>query len=88
MYLRMIDFSFLKRDAAMGEKYLASFETLYPGRIPRYIYINRDIEKAYGSASMYYFRLGQNRRSLEIINKGLEYVPDSYDLQNRQRALK
>jgi len=87
-YLELMDFSFYDRDAESGEEYRKQFETLYPERNSKYLYLGTEISKAYGTASSYYFRLGKNDKARLILQKGLEYVPDDYDLRNRLNAVK
>ena len=43
---------------------------------------------AYGTASSYYFRIGQTAKTRAILEKGLEYAPNSYDLKKRLNAVK
>jgi hypothetical protein len=88
MYLMMMDISFYEKDAVRGEEYRKQFETIYPERNNKYLYIDSDISRAYGTASSYYFRLGRNDKTRAILEKGLEYAPDDFDLKNRLNAVK
>lgn len=87
-YLELMDYSFYDKDAVKGEEYRKQFETLYPERNSKYLFLGTEISRAYGTASSYYFRLGRNDKARMILQKGLEYVPDDYDLNNRLNALK
>jgi tetratricopeptide (TPR) repeat protein len=88
MYLMMIDMSFFDKDPVKGENYMREFEVLYPERISKYQYLENDIARAYGTASSYYFRLGKTARTRSVLEKGLQYAPNSYDLKNRLNAVK
>jgi tetratricopeptide (TPR) repeat protein len=88
MYLAMMEISFYDRNAPDGEKYRMEFEVLYPQRISKYQFLEGDVERAYGTASSYYFKTNQLNKSKAILEKGLEYAPNSYELKNRLNALK
>jgi len=87
-YLELMDFAFYDKDAVKGEEYRKQFENLYPERNSKYFYLGSDISRAYGTASSYYFRIGRNDKARIILEKGLEYIPDDYNLQNRLEAVK
>lgn len=88
MYLMMVHYSFSDGNAKDGDSYRERFEQLYPEPISAYQYLDGDIETAYGTAASYYFRLGQLKRSRAVLEKGLQYVPDSYELKIRMNAVR
>jgi hypothetical protein len=88
MYLLMMDHSFYEKDALKGEEYRRQFETLYPQRNSKYLFLEDEISRAYGTAASYYFRLGRNDKTRLVLEKGLEYAPNDYSLKSRLNAVK
>jgi len=87
-YLWMMDDAYYHHEIKTGEACMRTFETLYPERDPRYAIMDSMVERAYSTASLYYFRLGKTGRSKQIVEKGLLYVPYSNDLKSKLNALK
>lgn len=71
---------------AQGDKYKDLFESLV--NVDNKIYVNHDIiGLAYSTACTYYFKKGQKSKAKELVSKGLEYAPGSYELRIRQQML-
>ncbi len=69
-----------------AEDYRAEFEELFPPEkiVPENL---RFVEQLYATASLFYFRQNKISKSREVLLSGLKYVPDSYDLKIKLRAL-
>lgn len=78
--LGLMDQFYQFNDAESGEKYRIIFETDYPLTIDGYAGINNGIVDAYLSAATYYKQNNNHPKSLEILNKGLSYVPENSNL--------
>lgn len=73
-------------EGGKAEGYINYFENhfvnLENSNVDRY-----SIGKAYGSAVSYYFKIGNKRKSVLKVNRGLEFVPNNYDLQRKKQQL-
>nr|NQU92118.1 hypothetical protein [Bacteroidota bacterium] len=49
--------------------------------------MNEAIQEAYSRAASYYFRKGDYRRAKKYLNKGLEYVPNSFELKHKLQSI-
>lgn len=78
--LGLMDQFYQFNDAENGEKYRMIFESDYPFAIDGYTGINKGIVGAYLSAATHYKQNNNHPKSLEILNKGLSYVPENSDL--------
>jgi len=74
-------------DIQLGLKYREIFENEYPIRLEAYGLVSPSIVKAYSSGASYYFKKGQYSKARELLNKGLEYVPNNFELKDRLRVL-
>ncbi|MDO8896421.1 MAG: hypothetical protein Q7V19_02140 [Bacteroidales bacterium] len=51
-------------------------------------YVLNYLDAAYSTAALLFYRNNQKVRAKAIIDSGLKYVPDSYDLQTKKKALR
>jgi tetratricopeptide (TPR) repeat protein len=65
-----------------GLAFLDQFETAYPNNLQLPV-SGPLIVEAYAGAAVYYFKKGNYEQSRHYLNKGLEYVPESKELQLR-----
>jgi len=84
-YLFLMYQNFLKNNPELANKYKDKFEYNYLSK--DYPSLYRIIGAAYGSGGKYYFKKGRYSKAKSIIKTGLEYVPNSIELQSRLRAL-
>jgi len=85
-YILAFGQSYEMSDKSNGEKYRNRFEQYYENNSDNSV-IQSNLVRAYSNASVYYFRKNNIRMSKQMLNKGLEYVPDSFELKNRLRML-
>ncbi|HET6541891.1 MAG TPA: tetratricopeptide repeat protein [Chryseolinea sp.] len=86
-YAYVVEFgdSFEKGNVTRGEKYQLLFENLYASDKTL---LNPDaVGNAYSEASIYYFKKGQKAKAKQILEKGLEIVPDNYQLKARKQMI-
>ena len=79
---------FCLNDIDKAFEYLDIFEKAYPKRDENFVVIEQFIVNAYSSASAFYFVKGNYSEARKYLNKGLEYVPNNFELKNRLRVLK
>lgn len=85
-YLLEFQNFYTKGKSIEGDKYKILFENLMKN--DERLYIHYDvIGQAYSAASTFYFKRGQKAKAKELIVKGLEYAPGSYELRVRQQML-
>lgn len=77
--------SFVKGDVTRGEKYQKLFEEMYT--LEKNILSPDIIGKAYSEASIYYFKKGQKAKAKQLIDRGLEIVPEDYQLKMRKQMI-
>ncbi len=70
-------------------EYLGRFENGFSGStISKNSYlINNMIQDAYSRAASHYFRKGDYKTAKKYLNKGLEYVPNSFELKHKLQNL-
>lgn len=85
--LGLMDQFYQFKDAENGEKYRMIFESDYPIAISGYAGINHGIANAYRSAAAYYIQNSNMPKSLEVTNKGLNYLPDDSSLVQFKKQL-
>jgi tetratricopeptide (TPR) repeat protein len=74
--------SFEKGDVKRGEKYQQLFEKQYEW--DKTLLSPDAVGRAYSEASVYYFKKGQKAKANQLLDKGLEIVPDNYQLKTRK----
>jgi tetratricopeptide (TPR) repeat protein len=85
-YLIQFEREYFDGKVQRGEKFKTSFEEL----MAKYKDISVDgnlVGHAYSTAAVYYFKQGQNSKAKTYINKGLEFAPNNYELQNRRQQI-
>jgi hypothetical protein len=73
-------------DATNGEKNRELFEQLV-GKEQITIILPDLVGRGYSEAATYYFKKGQKAKAKALINKGLEIVPNNYQLRTRKQML-
>ncbi|WP_436516211.1 hypothetical protein [Ekhidna sp. To15] len=86
LYLMQMGEDFESRRAVNGNKMKEQFEEKIEGN-DSFIYDKYILSNAYSKAAVYYFKRGYTSRARAIIQKGLEFVPDSYELKSRLRMI-
>lgn len=77
--------AFGNSNIARGLKYQQLFEGLYEADQSL---LSRDaVGHAYAEACVYYFKKGQKAKAKELLDKGLQIVPDSYELKTRRMMI-
>ncbi len=78
--------AYQKGNVAEAEKYKKLFEDMVKS--------NKDINmvssvvgSAYSSGCSYYFKKGQKTKAIQLLDQGLEFVPDNYELRTRQQMI-
>ncbi len=86
-YAYVVEFgdSFEKGNVTRGEKYQLLFENLYGS--DKTLLSPEAVGNAYSEASIYYFKKGQKAKAKQILEKGLEIVPDNYQLKARKQMI-
>lgn len=81
--------SFEKGNPKLGDQYRLTFEDYMSknSNINRSL-INRHIGTAYSTACSHYFKIGQTSKARAIVDKGLSYVPDDFQLRSRREMLR
>ena len=64
-------------DVVNGEKYKFIFEHEYPLSLKGFSGINKGIVNAYSSAAAYYKRNEDIPKSMEVVYRGLDYIPEN-----------
>jgi tetratricopeptide (TPR) repeat protein len=93
-YMAMLGLSYVNRfgscydegDAVCGEEYRKKFEDLYDKQHIR-ILSEGVVGRAYSEAAVYHFRKGQKTKAKAIIDRGLQIVPDEYQLRSRKQMI-
>lgn len=78
--------SFKNKDEKRGEQYRNLFENYYSQQGITILNTNL-VGQAYSEACVYYFRKGQKAKANQYLQKGLEIVPDDYQLKMRKQML-
>jgi tetratricopeptide (TPR) repeat protein len=73
-------------NVVLGEKYQAKFEKMMAS--------NKDLNtpagaigNAYSAASSFYFKRGQKAKAKALLDKGLQFAPDDYELRRRKQMI-
>lgn len=77
--------SFEKGNASRGEKYQLLFEKQYES--DKTLLSPEAIGQAYSEACVYYFKKGQKVKAKQLLEKGLQIVPDNYQLKMRKQMI-
>lgn len=85
-YLTLMSQAFDTNNSVKGEEYRKMFETYYD--LNNITNLDKKfIVNAYTSGAMYYFRKYNVTKSKMMLRKGLEYVPNNFDLETRLRQI-
>ncbi|HEX6227387.1 MAG TPA: hypothetical protein VFZ52_23380 [Chryseolinea sp.] len=86
-YTYVVEFgdSFKKGNIARGEKYQQLFEKVYAS--DKTLLSPEAVGNAYSEAGVYYFKKGQKAKAKLLLDKGLEIVPDNYQLKARRQMI-
>lgn len=77
---------FDSRKPVNGTKMMERFETS-TALIDEKLYDPNILGDAYSKAAVYYFKRGYTTKARGILNKGLKYAPNSYELKSRLRMI-
>jgi tetratricopeptide (TPR) repeat protein len=77
--------SFQKGDIKRGEKYQGLFEKEYES--DNTLLSADAVGRAYSEASVYYFKKGQKVKANQLLDKGLQIVPDDFQLKARKQMI-
>ncbi len=79
--------NFKKPDIARSGKYQQMFEALYETN-KNITLLNPDaVGMAYSEACVYYFKKGQKAKAKQLLEKGLEIVPNDFQLKMRKQMI-
>lgn len=77
--------SFKKGNVIRAEKYQQLFEKFY--ETDQTLLSPESVGMAYAEASVYYFKKGQKTKAKQLLDRGLEIVPDNYQLRLRKQMI-
>ncbi len=86
LYLSKIGEDFDSKKAVSGNQMMSLFENQINAN-PDYIYDDYLLGNAYSKAAIYYFKKGYSTKARGIIQTGLKYSPNNYELKSRLRML-
>ncbi|MFO7656376.1 MAG: hypothetical protein R6W78_04860 [Bacteroidales bacterium] len=88
VYLELVNHYVMNRSFDLAEEFRAEFEERFqPGSIESAETIQY-LEQVYSRASIIYYRERRRTLARNLLNSGLEYVPDSFELQSKLNALR
>jgi tetratricopeptide (TPR) repeat protein len=85
-YLIQIAMEYDLNDQKDGEKYRALFE-LAKGKFPEATADPTLVSQAYSRAAIFFYRKGQTAKARNILDIGLKFAPNSYELMSRKRMI-
>jgi hypothetical protein len=85
--LSVINYHYINLNFDEAEKYRAQFEEIFTPDKVTLMENLRFLEQTYSTASLIYFRSNKISKSRAVLVSGLKYLPDSYDLKIKMRAL-
>jgi tetratricopeptide (TPR) repeat protein len=85
-YLIQIAVEYDNQNAQQGEKYRLAFEELAGKNLNSHPNGNL-VAQAYSRAAIYYFKKSQTQKARSLIDTGLKFSPNNYELISRQRML-
>lgn len=91
LYLAQFGQAYELNQEKKGIQYRQNFEKAYQLRkegTERYLLDPAVLGRAYSVAAVYYFRKGQTAQARQIINKGLEYDPNNFELLQRKQMIR
>ncbi len=69
-----------------GLKYLQRFETIYNIKEKNY-YVESKLSKVYNAYCLWLYKKGKIKQALQIAKKGLDFLPEDYDLKKKKKHL-
>jgi tetratricopeptide (TPR) repeat protein len=79
--------NFEKSNVTRGEKYQQMFEQVYDSN-KNIILLSPDaVGRAYSEACVYYFKKGQKVKAKQLLEKGLQIVPNDFQLKMRKQMI-
>lgn len=85
-HLMHIEKYFKDKDHEHGDKAIVAFEKLFES-YPIVDFPDNLIGRAYSEAAVYYFKKGQNKKCMSLLNRGLELAPNSTEIKSRLMML-
>lgn len=86
LLLNSIQWAFQSQKPDIGNKSLNEFEN-FMDKYPELSLNNSLITRAFSEEAIYYFKLDEKNKSIEVLEEGLKYAPTSYELKNRLNQL-
>ena len=91
LYLAQFGHAYELEQEKKGVQYRQHFEKAYQrkkGGTEAYILDEQTLGRAYSVAAVYYYRRGQTAQARQLIDKGLEYTPQNYELLQRKQMIR
>lgn len=85
--LKCIEQYFKEKDPGKGNVTISSFEKI-TAQYPIVKFSEDFIGRAYSEAAIYYFKKGQNKKCMDLLNRGRELAPHSNELKTRLLMLR
>lgn len=79
--------AFEKANIPRGEKYQQLFEQLYETNKNISLLSPESVGRAYSEACVYYFKKGQKAKAKQLLDKGLQIVPNDFQLKMRKQMI-
>jgi hypothetical protein len=86
--LHMMNHNIVQLNYTQAEKFRKEFEQKFAPENVDAVETLILLEEFYSRASLYYFRANRNSNARAVLTSGLKYIPESYELQSKMRALK
>ena len=79
--------NFEKPNIARAEKYQRMFEQVYESNKNITLLSPESVGRAYSEACVYYFKRGQKAKAKELLERGLQIVPNDFQLKMRKQMI-
>ena len=79
--------AFEKANIPRGEKYQQLFEQMYETNKNISLLSLESVGRAYSEACVYYFKKGQKAKAKQLLDKGLQIVPNDFQLKMRKQMI-
>lgn len=88
-YIRKMDEHISARNLKLFEETRREFEKMFPAENHKFIFEALvEMEALYSRAAMFYFRDNKTAASRAVLNSGLLYYPESFELKHKLNALR
>ncbi|MBL7872363.1 MAG: hypothetical protein JNM78_12175 [Cyclobacteriaceae bacterium] len=79
--------NFEKSNVTRGEKYQQMFEQVYDSNKSISLLSPESVGRAYSEACIYYFKKGQKAKAKQLLERGLQIVPNDFQLKMRRQMI-